>query len=321
MAVRCSDLTPLVPALNSSMQLEPMGPRDLQQVIATPARDAGVEIEPGLTDRLITDLGYNPSALPRLAHALRETWNHSEDGTLTLSAYLRAGGIAGAVARTGEHIYTRLDASGQQALRTILLRLVNVFEDGRAGLSPDEFAAVSAGHWVVVDQLIAARMVTVDATGARLAHESLLTAWPRLHAWIDEDRRFTTGAPVARRRTGWLRTLVTALLFAATGAAKLRQDTDTGFLYLGQIAVPLTPQGDGRIHVAANVRSAGWCPRSPPIWMFPSPEGFLCVLDLRTRRARWDCRGRSDRRNPRQRCTGSRRRRSAGSRCYRPRHR
>ena len=37
-------------------------------------------IEPGLPERLMADLGvradggYDPAALPRLAHALRETW-------------------------------------------------------------------------------------------------------------------------------------------------------------------------------------------------------------------------------------------------------
>ena len=40
----------------------------------------------------------------------------------------------------------------------------------------------------VLDRLVAARLVTVDAAGARISHEALLTAWPRLRDWIDLDR-------------------------------------------------------------------------------------------------------------------------------------
>ena len=40
----------------------------------------------------------------------------------------------------------------------------------------------------MLDRLVAARLVTVDGDGARLSHEALLTAWPRLRDWIDLDR-------------------------------------------------------------------------------------------------------------------------------------
>jgi WD40 repeat protein len=193
---RCIGLAPLVPALTAPVILGPMSDTELRQAIVQPARDAGVEVEPGLPERLITDLGahgeagYDPGALPRLAHALRETWNHSDGTTLTIAAYRSAGGIEGAVSRTAEEIYTQLDPQGRYALRGILLRLVTVLDDGgvaRRRMDAAEFAAVG-GYPGIVDRLIAARLVTVDATGARLSHEALLTAWPRLRDWIDEDR-------------------------------------------------------------------------------------------------------------------------------------
>lgn len=193
---RCIELTPLLPALNSPVLLGPMDPVALRQAILQPARDAGMEIEPGLAERLIADLGvrgeagYDPGALPRLAHALRETWNHSDGRTLTLAAYRLAGGIDGAVARTAEQIYAQLDPAARHALRAMLLRLVTVFDDGavaRRRVDPRELVAAT-GHFPVLDSMIAARLVTVDESGARLAHEALLSAWPRLRDWIDEDR-------------------------------------------------------------------------------------------------------------------------------------
>jgi WD40 repeat protein/serine/threonine protein kinase len=188
---RCIELNPLIPALTAPVLLGSMDATELRQAIVQPARDFGVEIEPGLPERLIADLGvrgeagYDPGALPRMAHALREAWNFREGSVLTLSAYRRAGGIDGAVSRTAEDIYAKLDHAGREALRVILLRLVTVSDDGtvaRRRVDPQEISGY------ILDNLIAARLVTVDATGARLSHEALLTAWPRLRDWIDEDR-------------------------------------------------------------------------------------------------------------------------------------
>lgn len=188
---RCIELSPLIPALAAPVLLGAMDATELRQAIVQPARDFGVDIEPGLPERLIADLGvrgeagYDPGALPRMAHALREAWNFREGTTLTLAAYRRAGGIDGAVSRTAEDIYAQLDPPGREVLRSVLLRLVTVSDDGavaRRRVDPHEIG----GH--ILDGLIASRLVTVDATGARLSHEALLTAWPRLRDWIDEDR-------------------------------------------------------------------------------------------------------------------------------------
>jgi WD40 repeat protein len=190
---RCIGLAALMPALNAPVLLGPMNDTELREAIVQPARDAGVDIEPGLPERLITDLGargdvgYDPGALPRLAHALRETWNRSDGATLTLAAYRAVGGIDGAVSRTAEEIHNQLDPMGRNALRTIMLRLVTVLDDGTAArrrVDPRELT----GYQPIVDALIGSRLVTVDATGARLSHEALLNAWPRLRDWIDEDR-------------------------------------------------------------------------------------------------------------------------------------
>ncbi|MEU5693131.1 protein kinase [Actinosynnema sp. NPDC020468] len=189
---RCIDLPPLKPALTAPVLLGAMDAVELRQAIVTPARDFGVDVEPGLPERLIADLGvrgeigYDPGALPRLAHALRETWNHREGPVLTLAAYRRAGGIDGAVARTAEEIHQALDPAGRDALRALLLRLVTVVDGG--GVARQRVDPTELGRSAVLDRLIAARLVTVDASGARLSHEALLTAWPRLRDWIDEDR-------------------------------------------------------------------------------------------------------------------------------------
>ena len=40
----------------------------------------------------------------------------------------------------------------------------------------------------MLSDLIAARRSTADADTAEITHETLLTAWPRLHQWLTADR-------------------------------------------------------------------------------------------------------------------------------------
>ncbi|MEV6081333.1 hypothetical protein AB0L80_40520 [Streptomyces sp. NPDC052069] len=48
----------------------------------------------------------------------------------------------------------------------------------------DRTAAVS----LILEHLARARLVTIDEETIELAHEALITAWPRLRAWSEEDR-------------------------------------------------------------------------------------------------------------------------------------
>ncbi|WP_033443371.1 WD40 repeat domain-containing serine/threonine protein kinase [Saccharothrix sp. NRRL B-16314] len=190
----CIGLPPLRRALARSVILGPLSVDELSRAITAPAAAVGAAVEPGLPARLIADLGgpdYDPGALPRLAHALRETWHHRQGDTLTLAAYLATGGIDGAVARTAEQVYAKLSPADQAVLRTTVLSMVSVRESGTV---TRRRAVVPPGP--VLDELVAARLVTVDHDGAQLSHEALLTAWPRLRAWVDEDR----DALLARRR-------------------------------------------------------------------------------------------------------------------------
>ncbi|MBB5802043.1 WD40 repeat protein [Saccharothrix ecbatanensis] len=190
----CIGLPPLRRTLTRSVILGPLSVDELSQAITAPAAAVGAAVEPGLPARLIADLGgpdYDPGALPRLAHALRETWHQRQSDTLTLAAYLATGGIDGAVARTAEQVHANLSPADQAVLRTTVLSMVAVQDSGTV---TRRRAVVPPGP--VLDELVSARLVTVDHDGAQLSHEALLSAWPRLRAWVDEDRDVL----LARRR-------------------------------------------------------------------------------------------------------------------------
>ncbi|ONI82939.1 hypothetical protein ALI144C_17955 [Actinosynnema sp. ALI-1.44] len=181
-------LEALKPSLDAPFVLGPMTAKELARVVTGPAEAAGLELEPGLVDRLITDVGAGDDlgALPRLAHALRETWRNRQGNRLTLAGYQQTGGVDRAVALTADSMYARLNEYDRHALRAAVLRMVTLLDGGGIARRWARRAEVPNR---VVESLVAARLVTIDRDHVQLAHDALLTAWPRLREWVAEDRQ------------------------------------------------------------------------------------------------------------------------------------
>ncbi|MGZ8176799.1 nSTAND1 domain-containing NTPase [Williamsia sp. SKLECPSW1] len=192
------EATVLIPALD---------PAQLRDVIVGPATVAGVSVSDDLVDLLIADLRPGlgvglGSALPLLSHALLSTWSRSNKRVLTVADYVATGRIRGAVEQTAERVYGELDYAEKIVARRQLLAMTLVDDDSmsrrRAPLTelgvppidkPDDRRDVRERRAVgVLDRFAAARLVSVSQTHAEIAHEALLTAWPRLMRWVDEDR-------------------------------------------------------------------------------------------------------------------------------------
>jgi WD40 repeat protein/tetratricopeptide (TPR) repeat protein len=166
-----------------------MGEDDLRAAIAGPAHQAGLLLEPGLVDLLIREVEGEPGALPLLSHALRGTWERRQGRSLTVDGYQASGGIRGAVAQTAEDVYEGLPPQQRPLLRDLLLRLVTPGPDTDATRCRVARGSVviDAVHDQLIEQLIAARLVTSDDDVVELAHEALTRAWPRLRGWLDDD--------------------------------------------------------------------------------------------------------------------------------------
>ncbi|AOS62232.1 ATP-binding protein [Actinoalloteichus hymeniacidonis] len=170
---------------------------ELRSVITEPAALAGVTPEPGLVELLTAELHDHglrpvPTPLPLLAHALRVTWLHGGGHRMTVADYAATGGIDGAVADTAEEIHRSLDDAGRSTLRTAMVSLT----DGDRPVRRRAPRAEIPG-WLL-DRLIGARLVTASGSSVELAHEVLLSAWPRLGDWIRRDR----AGLVIRRQLG-----------------------------------------------------------------------------------------------------------------------
>jgi len=168
-----------------------MGVQELRAAIEGPAHAAGLELEPGLIEDLLADMGQEPGRLPLLSTALLSLWQNRDGHRLTRHAYAHSGRISGAVERLGERAYARLTAAEQQSAQRMLLRLADVDDGGqyiRRAVSMTDLLAIGGDRAATaLDHLIEHRLLTADLDVVQVAHEALLRHWPRLRAWLDDD--------------------------------------------------------------------------------------------------------------------------------------
>ncbi|KRV49101.1 hypothetical protein AQ490_21645 [Wenjunlia vitaminophila] len=190
---RCAEHPGLAAALREqNLLVGPMSPAELRDAIVKPAMAGGYTVERALTTRLVREVADEPGGLPLMSHVLLETWRRRRGRTLTEEAYERAGGLHGAIAKTAEDVYARFGPDQAALARALLLRLIapgDGAQDTRRAVDRAELAAGPLGDpTVVLAHLVEARLLTVDEGTVNLAHEALITAWPRLRGWLEESR-------------------------------------------------------------------------------------------------------------------------------------
>ncbi|WP_328744213.1 helix-turn-helix domain-containing protein [Streptomyces sp. NBC_00285] len=172
----------------ANLLVGPMSRDELREVITGPAAAAGLNVERALTARIIDEIADRPGALPMLSHALLQTWARRRGQLLTLAAYEDTGGVQGAIAATAEEVYGGLSAEQGRAARSVLLRLIAPGDGTADTRRPASRTELGSGVQEVLEHLVAARLVTLDGDTVELAHEALITGWPRLAGWIEVDR-------------------------------------------------------------------------------------------------------------------------------------
>jgi WD40 repeat protein/DNA-binding SARP family transcriptional activator len=199
---RCDSVPGLTDVLHGSQVVVPAPTEpELRRIVCSPARAAGVVLEPGLVDEVIADAGAAPGALPLVSTALLGSWTRRTGSMVTIDGYRAAGGVAGAIATLAEGVWADLDAEEQRPARSMLMRL-SVGDAGDLNSPVRREELTSTGEAVaerVLDRLVRRRLVTVDDDTVRLAHEALLREWPRLQGWLAEDRAVRDGLHHLRR--------------------------------------------------------------------------------------------------------------------------
>ncbi|UCE00258.1 MAG: PD40 domain-containing protein [Chloroflexota bacterium] len=200
---RCAQYPLLRQAVSAEQEyIGGMTTEELRRAIEEPARRGGWEIESGLGDLLLDDVGAcgpgepEPGALPLLSHALLATWEHRVGKRFTLSGYHACGGVRGAIAETAESVYNdQLNQVQQELAQYIFLRLTELgerTEDTRRRATLVELVrqpAEAAQLRAVLNILAEARLIIVSEDSAEVTHEALIREWKRLQEWLSQDRQ------------------------------------------------------------------------------------------------------------------------------------
>ncbi|MEU4332791.1 nSTAND1 domain-containing NTPase, partial [Nonomuraea dietziae] len=204
---RCAAYPSLAEAMsNGQFVLGPMARPELLRVITGPAAAAGLELETGLANAVLDELGaaarfgdgaedgYTAGTLPLLSQAMLATWENREGERLTIGGYGRGGGVARAVQVSADGVYDALTSERRMITRRLFRRMTVVTRDGqlarrriaRAELHDqgDHTGDVDA----VLEAFAARRLVVLGDATAEIAHDCLLQAWPRLRGWLQEDQ-------------------------------------------------------------------------------------------------------------------------------------
>ena len=174
---------------------------EISQMIRQPAREAGLRFEVdgngiGVDDVIYEAAVRDRTALPLLSFLLDQLWRHRSDGNiLPLEAYSALGGLEGALGRHAENVFASLGSEIQSALPGALRMLVTVSDDN-ATARPALMSAFQPNtpQLAIVEAMLSpeARLLVIEGEGrearVRIAHEALLTSWPRARESLSEDR-------------------------------------------------------------------------------------------------------------------------------------
>lgn len=190
---RCAEHPGLIEVLRRNQVLVgPMGREELCAAVSRPASSVGLSVERALLVTVVNEAVGQAGVLPLLSHALLETWRRRRGDVLTAAGFAAAGGINAAVARTAETAFGALNPAARALAAEVLLRLLVLDEDTGAAVrrrvDVAELIGVAPDADAVIDRLARARLITVDQNTAEIAHDAVLTAWPRLRGWIDDHR-------------------------------------------------------------------------------------------------------------------------------------
>ncbi|MBD2198378.1 MULTISPECIES: nSTAND1 domain-containing NTPase [Calothrix] len=177
--------------------LAPMSREELEEAIIQPGLRFSVELEEGLVNKLIDDVGSGEGSLPLQQFALTQLWGKQRPGLLTHQAYTEIGGVTQALANHAEAVYAGLSESQQKRAQRVFIQLVQPgegTEDTRRLATRDE---VGEDNWDLVTHLADKRLVVTNRNElvedtVEIVHEALIRNWGRLQRWMDDNREFRT---------------------------------------------------------------------------------------------------------------------------------
>jgi WD40 repeat protein/ABC-type dipeptide/oligopeptide/nickel transport system ATPase component len=181
---------------DAHINLGAMNAQELEAVIIQPAAIYNVQLEEGLTQRLVNAVLQSPNHLPLLEFTLTQLWQKQYQGCLTHQAYAEIGGVETALANHAEEIYAQLNTTDKDRVQEIFIQLV---QPGEASTDIRRLATrreVKDENWDLVTRLADARLVVTNCnqiTGietVEIIHEALIKNWRMFGQWMRIDGDF-----------------------------------------------------------------------------------------------------------------------------------
>jgi len=133
-----------------------------------------------------------------LQFAALSLWNNRDEANRQLrrSDYEAMGGVAGALTQHADEVLLGLSVAELGVTRSLFLRLVTPERTRRAVAQSDLLDGLASEAASVLRRLTQSRLIAVQASREaegsaavyELAHEALISSWPKLARWIDENR-------------------------------------------------------------------------------------------------------------------------------------
>jgi WD40 repeat protein len=183
------------------VNLRPPNRDEVEAMVQQPARLVTIAAQPGLVERLSSAA----DRLPLLELCLTELWQRHQGGLLSLADFERIGGVEGALGRRAEAIYRSFSPGQQQRVQQIVHALTQVSPQGPitcrdwiglTELCPSQDRLESTQVQRVVSIFVEGDLIgaeqdpfTLD-TKVKIISPLVLYHWPRLRAWLDQEREF-----------------------------------------------------------------------------------------------------------------------------------
>ncbi|ATQ67861.1 MULTISPECIES: nSTAND1 domain-containing NTPase [Methylosinus] len=198
-ALQLPALAPLASGVDARFVLPPLTADETRRIIELPARAIGLRFADGVVDDIVKDIAGDVTALPALQFTLGKLWNDHGRNIVTWDDYDKVGRPHEALQRTAEAIFGALPPDEKEAAKCLFLELVRPNLDGtfiRRRVTRDALTQSARAKEMssVLERLVEAGLLrfTPGASPQEdrfdLAHEALIDAWPRLRAWLQDDR-------------------------------------------------------------------------------------------------------------------------------------
>jgi tetratricopeptide (TPR) repeat protein/energy-coupling factor transporter ATP-binding protein EcfA2 len=207
--IRHKELGRILP--RQQVNIGAMSKDDLRRTIFEPAAKVGLTFDPpALVDKILDETGNDEGMLPLLQYALKETWANRDGKRLTTAAYDQSGGVKGAIIKTADKAFAMLSSEQKHSASQLFLRLVSPGE-GQEDSRVRAAKPANVGQQKIVEMFSGPRtrlLVTgSDGSGrgtVEVAHEALIRTWPKLRAWIDDNRgKLRARSAVLQSRNEW----------------------------------------------------------------------------------------------------------------------